>query len=110
MRLKLPLCLAALLVSACAPCEYENGVVSGELTDSATGDPVEGGLVRLTSNSGDEIEVSVFGEGLYEASAPAGTYEVVGWSADEQCFSAIAELTFEPCDEPIVDLVLIDCF
>ena len=110
MHLKLLLCLAALSLSACAPCQYDNGIVSGELTDSTTGDPVEDGLVHLTPSTGDVIVVNVFGDGLYEASVPAGTYEVVGWSADEQCFSAIADLTFEPCDEPIVDLVLIDCF
>lgn len=111
MRPELLLCFAALFVSACAPCEYDNGIVSGEVTDGATGDPLDGGLVELAPTAtGELIEAGVFGEGLFEASVPAGDYQVTGWDADHDCFSAIATITVEPCDERTVDLVIIDCF
>ena len=64
----------------------------------------------IDGTSGEPIEASVFGEGLYEASVPAGDYQVVGWNADQDCFSALSAITVDPCDEIIVDLVIIDCF
>lgn len=107
-----PICLLFVLalLPACAPCAYDNGIVSGEVTDSATGDPSEGGSVELTPTGGEPITVGIFGEGLYEASVPAGEYQVIGWNATDDCFSAISTITVDPCDEVIVDLTLIDCF
>ena len=110
MRPELPLLFAALLLGACAPCQFDNGIVSGEVTDSATGDPPPGGFVELTPIGGEPTEAGIFGEGLYEASVAAGEYQVIAWDEPRTCFSAISSISVEPCDEVTVDLVLIDCF
>ena len=99
-----------LVIPACAPCAYDNGIVSGVVTDSATGDPAEAGRVEFTITGGAPTDVGVFGDGLFEASLPAGEYQVVAWNDDDTCFSAISTITVAACDELELDLSLIDCF
>ena len=100
-----------LLLPACAPCAYDNGIVSGAVTEAPDGDPAEGGHIEITPDgTGTVIEANIFGDGLYEASVPAGDYDVVAWNSDATCFSAITTVTVAPCDELTVDLTIIDCF
>ena len=96
-------------LAACAPCEYDNGIVRGELT-GLDGLGLEGGHVQLVPGTGEARQVSVFSDGLFEASVGAGSWEVIGWNADESCFSEITAIDVEPCDEVVTDLVIVDCF
>ena len=102
------LVLVGFLSSGCAPCAYDNGILRGQLTGE-DGLGLEDGRVRLVSGTGEEREVSVFSDGQYEASLPAGSWEVVGWDAGDTCFSAISVIELAPCDELVVDLELVDC-
>ena len=98
------------LLTGCAPCGYETGIVSGTVTDAADGLAVDGGSVQLIPTTGETLEATIFGSGLYEASVQAGSYEVVGYDVSGECFSAIFVIEVEPCDEITVDLQIIDCF
>ena len=95
--------------TGCAPCGFDSAIVSGEVTDQA-GEPLGGGLVQLIPSDGATEEVGIFGDGRYEASVLAGSYEVVAYDADEQCYSEIHPIEVEGCDELTVNLQLVDCF
>ncbi|MCO4771420.1 MAG: hypothetical protein KDA24_15400 [Deltaproteobacteria bacterium] len=99
-----------MLITACAPCEFDSGIVRGTVTDAADDSQLDGGSVELTPLTGDVIEASIFGQGAYEASVPSGTYEVVAYDSAGECFSAIRDLEVEGCDELVIDFQIIDCF
>ncbi len=108
---RLPLLvLFASVLSSCSPCTFDSGIVRGTVEEATTGLEIEGGIVQLIPVTGETTEVSIFGTGQYEASVGAGIYEVVAYDESGNCFSAIADVEVEPCDELVIDLTIIDCF
>lgn len=102
--------LLASLLPGCSPCTFDAGIVRGTVEDADTGLEIEGGTVQLIPVTGETTEVSIFGTGQYEGSVEAGTYEVVAYDETGNCFSAIADVEVEPCDELVINLTIIDCF
>ena len=101
--------IAAALLGGCAPCSFDNGIVRGQVL-GLDGLPLAAGRVQFVPTSGEARDAAISGDGFYEASLPAGSWEVIGWDADDACFSPIATLDLAACDERVVDLALSDCF